>query len=238
MSFYPRFSRPYAGKILLQMKLTVGLMLLASLHLYAGAGAQKISLNVRNSPLEQVFQQIGRQAPFLFVYDLEAVKKAPPVTFSVKEATIQQAMDRCLADLPFAYTIVNNTVVLKPRKEKEKEAEVSVELLVPPITVTGTIINEAGIPQAGVSILVKGTSKGTVTNDRGEFSLSGVEDNAVLVISGVNIETRELGLNGRSQLSVSVKTVVQPLEETIVKGYYTTTKELIQVLYPVSPAIP
>src|SRR5690606_24525145 len=123
--------------------------------------------------------------------DLEAVKKAAPVTVSVKDASIEQAMDLCLGESPFSYTIVNNTVVLKPKKEEEKVAE-AVEVLIPPVNIAGVITNEEGVPQQAVSVVVKGTTKGTVTNERGEFSLSGVDDNAVLVVSGVNIETVEV----------------------------------------------
>lgn len=222
MLFYPRSLRPYAGKILLQMKLTALLMLLASIHVFAGAGAQKISLTARNASLEQVFRQIGQQSRYLFVYDLEAVKKAAPVTVTVKDATIEQAMDLCLGQSPFSYTIVNNTVVLKPKKE-EAVTE-AIEVLIPPVNITGVVTNEDGQPQQAVSVVVKGTAKGTVTNERGEFSLSGVADDAVLVVSGVNIETVEIRVNGRTQLTVSVKTVVASLEETVVKGYYNTTK--------------
>ncbi len=219
MLFYHRFTGAFTRKTLMLMKLTALLMLSTCMHLYAGVNGQLVSLNAKNASLKDVFRQIGKQTNYLFVYDLDAVKKAPRISVSINKMPVEQAMDSCLKNQPFSYTIVDRTIVLKPRKEEEPHF-----YLPPPISVSGLLLNESGQPLQGISVMVKGTAKGTVTDDRGQFTLTDVEDNAVLVISGVNIERTEVQVAGRTSFVLNLKTAVAPLEETVVKGYYSTTR--------------
>jgi len=92
------------------------------------------------------------------------------------------------------------------------------------INVKGRVLNEEGAPVEGVSIQVKGKSKGSISDEQGAFTINNVNENAVLVISGVNIENYEVKLNGRSSLQLTTKIAVKPLEESVVKGYYRTSK--------------
>ncbi|MEO6916268.1 MAG: SusC/RagA family TonB-linked outer membrane protein, partial [Chitinophagaceae bacterium] len=93
------------------------------------------------------------------------------------------------------------------------------------VNVKGRVLNEKGSPVAGVSVQVKGKSKGGVSDDQGVFFINNVTENAVLIISGVNIENYEVKLNGRASIELNTKTAVKPLEESVVKGYYRTSKK-------------
>lgn len=84
------------------------------------------------------------------------------------------------------------------------------------IDVKGKVVNEKGEPVEGATVLVKGTKKGTTTNGKGEFSLKGVDGNAVLVISGVDIEPMEWKVEGQTNLLIAVKTRVQRVADTVV----------------------
>jgi TonB-linked SusC/RagA family outer membrane protein len=87
------------------------------------------------------------------------------------------------------------------------------------------VVNENGEP-VQATVTVKGTSKGTSTNQNGEFQLTGVDENAVLVITGVGIEERELKVAGQRNLSVVVKIAIKALDEVQMIAYGTTTKRL------------
>jgi len=90
-------------------------------------------------------------------------------------------------------------------------------------TVKGTIVDESGLGVPGASVLEKGTSKGTVTDIEGAYSIS-VGDNAVLLISYVGYETQEIPVDGRSTIDVTLKEDLEQLEEVIVVGYGTRKK--------------
>lgn len=95
----------------------------------------------------------------------------------------------------------------------------------PPVIVTGTVTsstNGEGIP--GVSILIKGTSTGTVTDLNGNYSLSVPDEDAILEFSFVGFNSQEVPVNGRSVINVALEEDVTSLEEVVVVGYGTQEK--------------
>ena len=92
-------------------------------------------------------------------------------------------------------------------------------------TVTDTDGGGGGIP--GVSVLVKGTNRGTTTDAKGAFSLNDVNANNTLVFSAVGYETQEIVVGNRSQINVGLKVDVKSLGEVVVVGYGTQTKATV-----------
>lgn len=91
-------------------------------------------------------------------------------------------------------------------------------------TVTGKVTDINGDPLPGVTVLVKGTSKGTITDEGGYFTLSGVSGNATLHFSFVGFQTQDLPVGGRSTIDVTLLTDLQLLDEIVVVGYGTQKK--------------
>ena len=93
------------------------------------------------------------------------------------------------------------------------------------ITVTGTVTEGAtGDPAIGVTVLVKGTTIGTVTDIDGNYTLSNVPQDAIIVFSYIGMLTIEEPLNGRSVVSVIMAEDVQALDEVVVIGYGSARK--------------
>jgi len=91
-------------------------------------------------------------------------------------------------------------------------------------TVTGTVVDEGGLPLPGVSVIIKGTTTGTVTGVDGDFSLAGVSDNATLVFSFVGMETQEVAVGNKTTLKVTMNTSTIGLDEVVAVGYGTQKK--------------
>src|SRR5690606_12528974 len=91
-------------------------------------------------------------------------------------------------------------------------------------TVSGTVSDQNG-PLPGASVLIKGTTHGTQTDFDGNYTLNGVEDNAVLVFSYLGFTTQETSINGRTTINVTLQLDAEALSEVVVIGYGTTTKE-------------
>jgi TonB-dependent starch-binding outer membrane protein SusC len=92
-------------------------------------------------------------------------------------------------------------------------------------TVTGTVLSgEDNSAMPGVSIVVKNTSTGTVTDVDGRYSLSAPE-NAVLVFSFVGFTSEEVPVGGRSAINVTMASVASTLQEVVVTGYSTQRKQ-------------
>lgn len=89
--------------------------------------------------------------------------------------------------------------------------------------VTGTVTGANGTPVSGVSVTVKGTTRGTSTNNTGKFSIAaGATD--TLVLSSVGFTQQEVAVGGRSTLTVSLAASNRELEQVVVVGYGTTRR--------------
>jgi hypothetical protein len=94
----------------------------------------------------------------------------------------------------------------------------------PDKTVAGKISDDKGVPLSNVSVLLKGTKKGTTTNLNGEFSISVPDDNAVLVISYVGYKTQEITVGSQTNLTVALVAGSEQLTDVVVVGYGTQKK--------------
>lgn len=90
--------------------------------------------------------------------------------------------------------------------------------------VTGKVTGQAGEPISGASVQIKGTNKGTSTDNNGNFSLSVPNANSTLVITSLGFERNEINLEGRSSVTVSLGTATQQLDQVVVVGYGTSRK--------------
>lgn len=203
------------------MKITAIMLLVTCLTASAKGDAQRINLSVKGEKLEVVFSEIERQSGYTFVYRDEWLKNAKKVDLDLHDVSVVRALQECFKGQSLTYELVKMTVVVKL---KESPAVNQNELLPPtPIDVKGRILNENG---EGIvaSIVVKGTQQGTASNSEGFFELKGVDENATLIITAVNIAPLEVKVNGRSTINITVKLeAVEGGEVIINAGYYKTT---------------
>jgi TonB-linked SusC/RagA family outer membrane protein len=205
-------------KFLKVMKLTVVLWLAAFLQVSAAGYAQKINLSVKNASLKEVLTKIGEQSGFSFIYNSEVIKVAKPVSLSVANELLSDVLTKCFQDQPLTYIINGSTVVIKRKDHKEvslKKAEVAI----PPITVTGTVTDSKGQPLPGVSVRVKGTTTGIVTNVDGKYSINVPDGNSTLTFSFIGFTTQEVVANNRTQINITLLDQPSALNEVVVVGY-------------------
>ncbi len=217
-----RWRRIWTSPIVRIMKLVVVLLTVCFIHAGARGLAQgNITLNVKDLAAEKVFKELKKQTGLRFVYTDDLLNKLGKVTIDVKNANIDEVLHILLAEKSYTYSIVDNNVVVI-EKQKGTLPSINAESVPSLISVKGRIVNEKGEPVVGASIRIKGTDKGTSTNENGEFTLAGVEANAILVISAINIETVEMKVDGKSELpTVTIKTRVIEGEQVIISNGYT-----------------
>jgi hypothetical protein len=225
---------------LLIMRWTAFFLLIAGLKVSATGYTQTITLNERDVTLQMVFVEIYNQTGYQFFYKDELLNKAGKIDIVVKDATLDQVLAICFKDKPFTYTIVNKAIVVMA-----KEEQLLKQVYPPPIDVKGKITNDKGEPVVA-TVAVKGTSLITTSNEKGEFALKGIDANAVLVISAVSIETREINVQGKVNLLISVKAKVSEEKVVMVTAYgiekrtkelgYSATKISAEEINRTSPA--
>lgn len=218
--------RGAASKTLRVMKLTALLLFVAILHVSAhGLAQDRVTFSGSNVSLEKVFSAIKQQTSFLFLYNDALLENTRKVTINVKDASIEEVMRVCAKDQPFDYTIKGKTIFIINKEEKavEKPAPKPTN---PGKDVKGRVVNNNGEPVQGATIKVKETGVMIMADANGEFELTGLENNNTLIISSVGHETITIKFTGNNFLSVVLQKVIAALDETVVKGYYNTTKRL------------
>lgn len=220
-------------KLAMIAKMTAALILIATLHVSASSSAQTISYHKKNVPLENVFSSIKQQTGYVFIYSDKVIAKAKPVTIDVKNVTVEKALQEALKGQPLTFEIQGNTIVISEIREEKKNAAAeslpsflnTPSSLLPP-KVHGRVVDEKGEPVSGVSVSLKGGKTIGVTDNNGEFVLTNIDNNAILVFKAVSIETIEVKLNGRSELSLDAKTKVSLLDDVQMIAYGTTSRRL------------
>ena len=85
--------------------------------------------------------------------------------------------------------------------------------------VNGTVTDLSGEPLIGVSILVRGTNNGVITDLDGKYTLKDVPENGILIFSYIGMLSQDVKVNGRTVINVMLKEDSQQLEEVVVIGY-------------------
>lgn len=181
--------------------------------------AQSISLTVENQALEKVMASIEQQSGHHFIYSSEMMSLSKPVTASFRNETLARALEICFKDQPLTYTLNDKHIVLQVKKPKAAAEEKRV--------FTGQVVDEKGEGLPGISVLIKGTSKGTTTDAKGQFLLDDVPASFRLEISGVSIETREIAITNTSFLKIETTQKLGELDQTVVIAYGSAKKRYL-----------
>lgn len=196
-------------------KLIFLLTALICLNASAKVLSQRVSISVRNAPLEKVLEEIRKQSGYSFFYDASYLKQAVPVTMHAKEVPVSEALEKAFAGQPFTWEIIERTIVIKPRPVAREAASASSLVQ----EVTGKVTNEEGQPLAGATIAVKGTEKVVLSDDNGLFRIASLEPTAVLVVSYTGYAAQEIAVAGRSQISITLKAEETIMNNVVVVGY-------------------
>jgi TonB-linked SusC/RagA family outer membrane protein len=216
-----RIKKTDKRKLIMRVNLIIALMTTFLMQVSAAGYAQKISLNEKNTALVTVIDKIRAQTGYDFLFNYKDVEFAKKVTANLKNVELEEALRVLFKDQNLTYSVKDNFIVLKP---KEKTFFDKVSSVFTAVDLRGKVFDESGEPLQGATIRVKGSGKYAQTNSRGEFSLPGVEADAVIVVTYVGYLTQELKTpsGNTSELRIVMKPDVNKLQEvgvTINTGY-------------------
>ncbi len=212
-SFLTVVKKPLQSKVLLAMKLTVLFILFLTLTASAtGFGQDKISIRVKNTEIAGVLSSIEKQTNYRFLYNNDLKDIREKITLNVKDAPLEEVLDIMLKKTRLLYEVMNsNLIVIKE--------DPAAPAKVPDVVVHGKITGEGGVPLAGVSILVKGSSAGTTTDNSGNFTLTVPDANVTLLITSVGYDMKEVALGGKTDITIALVASTKVMEQVIVVGY-------------------
>lgn len=190
----------------------------------------RFDLDLEGATYEELFQEIENQSEFIIFYQSEALDMTKRISLQLNDRRVEQVLDQAFKGENVSYEIIDRQIVIKrselssiPLREYEKSSNgltsTGDEAEPNQIEVEGVVTDsETGEPLPGVNIVVKGTTKGTISEPDGSYSIE-VEPDQTLVFSFVGYEHQEVPVNGRNTINVELQQVSQELEEVVKIGY-------------------
>lgn len=212
-------------KILLIMRLTTAILIASLIQVSAATFGQRISISRQNIELKSVLKEIRKQSGLDFYYDGKVIGDDQRINVNLKNVGVEEALSVVFKPLGLNYQIDGKIVSLK-RNEKPSFLDNLISGF-KAIDIRGIVVDgEKGFPVSGASVKVKGMKQSTNTNAKGEFYLSNVNEDAVIIISYLGYVTKELKA-GRDMGLIKLDIGTGELEEVTVvsTGYQLLPKE-------------
>lgn len=217
---------PTLFKALRIMRLTIGLVLIIVAQGWAVKSySQKtvLNLNMKNADIVDVLEEIENQTDYYFLFNYEQIHSDKKVDIQLTNKKINETLDLLLKGTDLKYTINDRQIIISKIGSNQNNN------MLPGASqqqsnVTGTVINSSGEPIPGVTVVVKGTTKGTITDVDGKFSISARPDQT-LMFSFVGMTSQEIVIGTQTQINVTLEESTIGLEEVVAIGYGNVAKK-------------
>lgn len=200
-------------KKILMMRNTVLILLISAFQVFAnGSYSQtaQLNLNLKNATIKQVLTEIENQSEFYFLYNSELIDVTRKVDISVKNEKVNEILSRLFNDNEVNVSISDRHIVLTPVTEKSDQQQKSV---------SGKVTDSNNQPLPGVTVLIKGTAQGTITNADGNYSLTNIPENTVLLFSFVGMKTQVIVVGSQKSINIVMEEMAIGIEEVVAVGY-------------------
>lgn len=205
-------------KLLMVMKLTTLLLVLALVQVSAKSFSQRITLDENNAPLKKVLKAIESQSGYVFFYDSKAINKK--VDIHVNNAAIEDVLAECFKNIAVSYKIVDKNIFLRQKSVPSPTAEIAIAL----ITVKGKVTDTKGEPLIGATVRAKKANKAVVADVNGIFELKDIPADDILLFSYTGFVSKEVPANDPGLSNVVLQEDIKAMSEVVVVGYGTQKK--------------
>ena len=197
------------------MRLTLFCFLLAVFGVHANSYSQNTRFNFKykDTSIKQILEDIKSQSEFEFFYSNDDFNTNAKVDLKVSNATVEEVLQKLVDPSVLKYSVIDKTVVISNIKSKEfniSQQEKSIK---------GAVKDGSGAPIPGVSVVVKGTTRGSLTDLDGNYSMTGVSNGNVLLFSFVGMNTKEVTVGNQSVINVTLEENTIGIEEVVAIGY-------------------
>lgn len=204
------------------LSLVIALLLLPSMMFALPNSGEKVTLNLESATFKEFFDALRQQTGLSFVYNTEQTESLKPITVHVKDETVDNVLRLVLKGTGLNYSIEKDIVIISKAEQQGDTPSA-------PKKITGTVVDDAtGETLPFVTIMVKGTTNGTITSDDGTFSLTVPSGESILAFSYLGYEKLERIAPAKgNNMYVRLKPSSTALEGVVVTGYQTLSRERV-----------
>ncbi|MDR2040108.1 MAG: TonB-dependent receptor [Bacteroidales bacterium] len=183
----------------------------------------KLSIKMENVTINRFFSEIERNSDYVFLFSDDVVSELNnTINTSFRNTELSKILDTVLENTDLSYLVTGRQVIVF--KEKTKDRGIKVELQEK--SVTGKVFDEKGEPLPGASIVVKGTTRGVMTDIDGSFSIN-VRPEDELEISFVGYQNYSVLVGNQTEINVKLLPLVNELDEVTVVAFGRQKKESV-----------
>ena len=189
----------------------------------ATASAQRVTLDMQNAKLEKVLGQITQQTGLVFNYTRPTINPDKRVSVSVKQAELESVLRQLVDADGIVYEIKDGKVYLADRKGGVNPPPA---LSAARQRYAGRIVDAAGNPVVGASVVIRGSTTGVSSDIDGRFAIE-AREGEVLSVSFVGYTPQTITLGAKTMLTLTLREDTSELEEVVVVGYGTQRRSLV-----------
>jgi TonB-linked SusC/RagA family outer membrane protein len=206
-------------KTFMIMRISLFLILISTLQILAVnsySQSTRLTLDMKNVTIKDVLSRIEEQSDFYFLYDSGLIDVHKKVDMVVQNEQIDVILNKLFGEGKVNAVVRNRHIILTPVQElviQQQSRQIS-----------GKVTDTSGAPLLGVSVVIKGTTTGMITDADGNYSLPNVPGNATLTFSFVGMKTQEVIVGTQMSINVTMEEETIGIEEIVAIGYGTVKK--------------
>lgn len=192
---------------------------LTATQIYGQTKQGLISINLKDAKLIQALNEINTQTGNQILYKVEEVSKETKlITINLKDVNAAKCVEACLTGTGFTFSMQGDVIVVHPRKQDDQPQKPLTQIL------KGVVTDIAGRPMEGVAVMVKGTTTGIATDNKGYYEIK-VPKQATIVYAMLGMKRREIIYRGQIDQNIIMEEEAAEVGEVVVTGVFTKAKE-------------
>jgi TonB-linked SusC/RagA family outer membrane protein len=189
---------------------------------------RKVSISVEKQDIRKVLNKIEKQANIKFAYRPRVLPPDHKISLEASNESLEEILEKVVKPLELKYEIVGQQIILSPQiitpSSRTDIEENSPPKLALEQTVAGKVADEKGEGLPGVSIVLKGSQRGTITDTDGKYTLEVPDKEGVLIFSFVGYLSQEVTVGSNTSIDIVLKADLKALDEVVVVGYGTQSR--------------
>lgn len=207
----------FTKQLIRKMKTTCLMILVLASSLFASnvnSQVAKVSIAMKNAYIIEVIRAIENQTDYLFVYDKNEIDLTRRIDIVAENKSVTAILNGMFSNTNVVFALEGNNIMLMKKSETQQ----------PQKTVSGKVTDSSGASLPGVSVVVKGTTNGTISDANGNYSLTNVPDNSSLQFSFVGMKRQDVVVGNKTAINITLEEDAIGIEEVVAVGYATQRK--------------
>jgi len=204
------------SKVFMVMRLTLYLFLLSIIQAVAGNSYSQgttLSLKLNDAKVKEVLSVIEEKSEFYFLFNSKLVDVERKVDINVANQQIDRILNNLFAGYNVGYTVMDRQIIIQP-------TSLPIETIIAAGKLVSGIVKDAnGEPLPGVTVVVKGTTRGTLTGMNGEYKLDLNDGDKTLIFSYIGMKSQEVAIGAQSTINITLTEDIVGVDEVVVVGY-------------------